>query len=89
LAWSRTLTHLVDLLSLLNLDLQQLLYAILDDFAALLNAPGEGSQRLLQLRLHLGGDVLMRASYRLNLPANDIEGAPQAPGLVRAQRLFA
>ena len=79
-------TNLVDRLSLLYLELQKLLDTALHDLPPLLHPTSMSGQRLLQLTLHLGGDILMRLAHRLYFPSYRIQRCSKGASFRRAQR---
>ena len=84
---ARGSTNLVNQLSLLHLDLEQLLNGVLHNLAALLHSTRERAQWFLELALHLGRHVLVLFRHGLDLPADDVERQFQSAHLLGAQRL--
>src|SRR3569833_4119759 len=77
--FSGRIAYLVDQLSLLDLDLEQLLDRVLHDLAPLLHTARERCQRLFQLRLHLGCDGLVLLGHAFDLAPDDVERVLEAP----------
>ena len=76
------LPNLVNLLSLLDLRLQQFLDGILDNLSSLLHPTCKCGKRLFQLALHLRGNILMLLRHLFHLTSDRIEGRLQTACLL-------
>ena len=65
----------------------QLFDPALDNLPPLLHPAGKGRQRLLELRLHLLGDVLVSLGHALDLATHDVEGHSQRSRFAAAEGL--
>jgi hypothetical protein len=72
---------------LLHLQLEQLLNPILHDLSPLLHSPGEGLQRLFQLRLHLLCYALVCLPHGFDLGSDDIARQSQGAGFAGPEGL--
>jgi hypothetical protein len=80
-------TYLIHGTRLLGLHLVQLFYPALDDLAALFHACSKGRQRLLELRLHLAGNMRVCLGHALDLAARDVERHSQRTRFAAAEGL--
>ena len=79
--------YLVDLLCLLNLGLQQLLYRILDNLSSFLHSACESGQWLFEFGFHLSSNALVLFTHSLYLSTDCIQRGLEGSGLVRTKRL--
>jgi hypothetical protein len=78
---------LVDSVCLLRLCLEQLLNAVLNDLATLLEPARKGRERFFELALHLLCDVLMGLAHSLQFSTENVQGHAQSASLRGAQGL--